>query len=59
LRIADQLAATEVIHPATATGCLWLARLNQARYWSNSQAKLAARRITWEHVDFLVDLANR
>ncbi|MEX2304134.1 MAG: N-6 DNA methylase [Bryobacterales bacterium] len=58
LRIADQLAATEVIHPDTASGCLWLARLNQARYWSNSQAKLAARRITWEHVDFLVDLAN-
>jgi hypothetical protein len=54
LRIADQLAATEVIHPDAAAGCLWLARLNQARYWSRSQARLVARRIAWEHVDFLL-----
>ncbi|MGA2186467.1 MAG: N-6 DNA methylase [Bryobacteraceae bacterium] len=59
MRAADQLAATEIIHPDSASGCLWLARLNQARYWSRSQARLAARRITWEHVDFLVGLSNR
>src|ERR1019366_5975222 len=54
LRIADQLAATEVIHPDAAAGCLWLARLNQAHYWSRSQARLVARRIAWDHVDFLL-----
>jgi hypothetical protein len=58
MRIADRLAATEIVHPDAAAGCLWLARLNQARYWSTNQAKLAARRVTWEHVDFLVGLGN-
>jgi hypothetical protein len=58
VRIADRWAATEIVHPDAAAGCLWLARLNQARYWSVSQAKLAARRITWEHVDFLAGLGN-
>jgi hypothetical protein len=56
LRVADQLAASEVIHPDAAAGCLWLARLNQARYWSHSQARLVARRITWEHLNFLLGL---
>lgn len=56
LRVADQLAASEVIHPDAAAGCLWLARLNQARYWSHSQARLVARRIAWEHLDFLLGL---
>lgn len=56
LRIADQVAATEIMHPDSAAGCLWLARLNQARYWSLSQARLVARRIAWEHVDFLSGL---
>lgn len=59
MRIADQLAATEIVHPDAAAGCLWLARLNQARYWSTSQARLTARRITWEHVDFLVGLRKQ
>jgi len=53
LRIADSLAATEVIHPDPATNCLWVARLNQARYWSHSQARLVARRVVWEHLDTL------
>jgi hypothetical protein len=53
LRIADSLAATEVIHPDPATNCLWVARLNQARYWSRSQARLVARRVVWEHLDTL------
>lgn len=59
MRIADRLAATEIVYPDAAGSCLWLARLNQARYWSTNQAKLAARRITWEQVDFLVGLGNR
>jgi len=59
VRIADQMAATEIVHPDSAAGCLWLARLNQARYWSRSQARLVARRITWEHVDFLVGIGGR
>jgi N-6 DNA Methylase len=53
LRIADSLAATEVIHPDPVTNCLWVARLNQARYWSCSQARLVARRVVWEHLDTL------
>jgi len=51
LRTADELGTTEVILPDN--GGLWLARLNQARYWSQSQARLLARRIVWEHVDVL------
>jgi len=53
LRIADRLASTEVILPDTDTKSLWIARLNQARYWSRSQARLVARRIVWEHLDTL------
>ncbi len=53
LRIADSLAATEVIHPDQDSNCLWIARLNQARYWSRSQARLVARRIVWENLDTL------
>ena len=59
VRLADQLAATEIIHPDSAAGCLWLARLNQARYWSRSQARLVARRIAWEYVDFLSGLKGK
>jgi hypothetical protein len=54
LRLADRCAATEVLFPDFEAGCLWVARLAQARYWSSSQARLAARRIVWEHVDFLL-----
>jgi hypothetical protein len=53
LRIADSLAATEVIHPDPATSRLWIAHLNQARYWSHSQARIVARRVIWEHLDTL------
>nr|VFJ46496.1 MAG: N-6 DNA Methylase [Candidatus Kentron sp. DK] len=51
LRTADELGTTEVILPDDSG--LWLARLNQARYWSQSQARLLARRIAWEHIDVL------
>jgi hypothetical protein len=58
LRIADQNAATEVIYPVSEQHCLWLARLNQARYWSRSQARLTARRVAWEHMGALLDGAE-
>lgn len=54
LRIANNFAATEVICAEPNMRCLWLARLNQARYWSLSQARLAAQRIIWEHLDSLL-----
>jgi hypothetical protein len=53
LRVADRLASTEVILSEPDTRSLWVARLNQARYWSRSQARLVARRIVWEHLDSL------
>jgi hypothetical protein len=53
LKLADRLASTEVILPDPDNCRLWIARLNQARYWSHSQARLVARRIVWEHLDTL------
>lgn len=54
LNLADRIAATEVLYRDEESGCLWVARLAQARYWSLSQARLVSRRIVWEHVDFLL-----
>lgn len=51
LQIADQLGTTEVLMPDEKNNGLWIARLRQARYWSQSQAILVARRIVWEHLD--------
>jgi hypothetical protein len=53
LRIADELGATEVLHPDPSTGYLWIARLRHARYWSESQARLVARQVVWEHPEIL------
>jgi hypothetical protein len=53
IELADKLSATEVIYVDEQANRLVLGRLNQARYWTPSQARLAARRILWEHVDFL------
>lgn len=53
VELADKLSATEVIYVDEQVHQLVLGRLNQARYWTPSQARLAARRIIWEHVDFL------
>lgn len=50
---ADTLSATQIIYRDHESDCLFVGRLNQARYWSVSQARLVARRIIWEHVDFL------
>ncbi len=53
IELADKLSATEVVYVDGQANRLVLGRLNQARYWTPSQARLAARRIVWEHVDFL------
>lgn len=50
---ADALSSSELVYWDEQADCLFFGRLNQARYWSISQARLAARRIIWEHVDFL------
>jgi hypothetical protein len=54
LQIADSLAASEVIYPDQDSNCVWIARLNQARYWSRSQARLVARKIVWEQLETLL-----
>ncbi|MBL4808418.1 MAG: N-6 DNA methylase [Rhodobacteraceae bacterium] len=50
---ADGLSSSEIVYLDVKNDCLYLGRLNQARYWSISQARLAARRIIWENIDFL------
>lgn len=52
LPLADHFAATEVSFVDEA-GCLCLGRLDQARYWSESQARQLAQRVAWEHMDVL------
>jgi hypothetical protein len=51
---ADRLAATEMMYQDVAGPGLWVARLAQARYWSATQARLVARRVVWNHIDWLV-----
>ncbi|MDT8315440.1 N-6 DNA methylase [Roseomonas mucosa] len=58
LRLADQLAATEVTFPGTDGDSLWLGRLDQARYWTETQARQVARRLVWHHIDFLSGRAS-
>jgi len=58
VRLADQLAAAEIVHPDPLRRGLWIARLRQARYWSLSQARLLAQRILWEHMDDLLNRGN-
>lgn len=55
VRIADQLAVAEIVHPAPGRRGLWIARLRQARYWSLSQARRLAQRILWKHMDSLLN----
>lgn len=50
LPIADHFGATEIALEE-GDGCLWLGRLDQARYWSQTQARQLAQRIIWEHVE--------
>jgi hypothetical protein len=55
IEAADSMAATEIVVIGHDPSHLWIGRLNQARYWSCSQARLAARNLIWEHVEFLTD----
>jgi len=48
LAMADRIGTSEVISPLEDGGLL-IARLDQARYWAPSQARLLARRVVWEH----------
>jgi N-6 DNA Methylase len=50
---SNDLLTSEIIYHDEQRDCLFVGRLNQARYWSMSQARLVARRIIWDHVDFL------
>lgn len=50
---ADALSSSEIIYRDDKHDCLFLGRLNQARYWSVSQARLAAQHIIWDHIDFI------
>lgn len=50
---ADAMAATEIIVIGNDSAHLWIGRLDQARYWSGSQAKLIARKLIWEQLNFL------
>ncbi|MBE7184319.1 MAG: N-6 DNA methylase [Methylobacterium mesophilicum] len=52
LPLADHFAASEIAL-AEDDGCLWLGRLDQSRYWSETQARQLAQRVIWEHVDLL------
>jgi hypothetical protein len=54
---ADKQAASEILLPDPDTNSLWVGRLDQARYWSRSQARLLARQIVWEHLPVLTGQA--
>ncbi|CAO4194111.1 hypothetical protein LFADAHJC_LOCUS2463 [Methylorubrum extorquens] len=53
LRLADHLAATEVTFPGMSRGSMILGRLDQARYWTKTQARRAAESLVWNHVELL------
>jgi hypothetical protein len=55
LHAADEMAATEVVCSSVPDRALWIGRLNQARYWSPTQARLVAQRVIWSHIDLLAD----
>ena len=52
LGTADEAAASEILVDNGSDGLL-IARLAQRRYWSETQARLLARRIAWSHVGAL------
>ncbi|MSP00881.1 MAG: restriction endonuclease subunit M [Acetobacteraceae bacterium] len=53
LRAADQLASSLMIYRDDEAQCLWVELLDQARYWSNTEARSLARLLVWSHIDFL------
>jgi hypothetical protein len=50
---ADDIAATELAYVDQSNCRMLIGRLNQARYWTKTQARSVAERIIWRHVDFL------
>ena len=52
LKAADQAAATEILFD-DGPNRLLIGRLAQRRYWSETQARLLAQRITWSRIDLL------
>ena len=48
LQAADQLASTLMVHRDDEEECLWVALLDQARYWSETQARSLARQLAWD-----------
>jgi Type I restriction-modification system methyltransferase subunit len=52
IRAADSLSATEATLQAQE-GVLYVARLDQTRYWTQTQARLCAQHIAWEHLAHL------
>ena len=57
LKTADREAASEVFVERGTDGLL-IGRLAQRRYWSETQARLLARRIAWSHIELLKGYAR-
>lgn len=57
-KVADHLAASEVIFENSDENCIWIGRLDQARYWTPTRARLVARQMIWEHAEFLASGAE-
>jgi N-6 DNA Methylase len=55
LQAADEMSAAEVLCSNAAEQSLWIGRLNQARYWSPTQARLVAQRVIWDHISLLTE----
>jgi hypothetical protein len=52
-KVADRLATSEIIFEDPQSDCIWISRLDQARYWTPTHARLVAQQMIWEHPDFL------
>lgn len=57
LDVADNLAATEITLEV-GDHSLVIARLNQRRYWTRTQARLAAQQLFWSHIPALMERAS-
>ena len=54
-KAADHMAASEIIFEDSLSKCIWIGRLDQARYWTQTRARLVAREMIWEHPNFLAN----
>ena len=57
MKAADEAAASEILID-DGPDRLLVARLAQRRYWSETQARLLAQRISWSHIDLLKGRVN-